>query len=170
MAGETPSVTADLIGIEALGPDGTYRTRNREVILSTAGVPVAELSIVPPLYVSRTVGAQRKVRPLPVAQREAALAEAADLFATSVIGGLDFDGYVELVSRISGLPIAVARAGARSVADAVAHSVDAVRPARPVGAALDWRDERTRDIESGRGEQRDDAEHEAGDERNRSAR
>jgi acyl-CoA reductase-like NAD-dependent aldehyde dehydrogenase len=145
VAGETPSVTADLIGIEALGPDGSYRTRNREVIRSTAGVPVAELSIVPPLYVSRAIGAQRKVRPLPVAQREAALADAADLFANSVIGGLDFDGYVELVSRISGLPIAVARAGARSVADAIAHAVDAVRPARPVGAALDWREEHTRD-------------------------
>ncbi|WP_077090428.1 aldehyde dehydrogenase family protein [Mycobacterium rhizamassiliense] len=134
-----------MIGIDALGSDGPYRTRNREVILSTAGVPVGELSIVPPLYVSRTIGAQRKVRPLPLARREAALAEAAHLFATSVIGGLDFDGYVELVSRISGLPIAVTRAGARSVADAVAHAVDAVRPARPVGAALDWREERTRD-------------------------
>jgi acyl-CoA reductase-like NAD-dependent aldehyde dehydrogenase len=115
------------------------------VILSTAGVAVAELSLVPPLYVSRTIGAQRKVRPLPIGQREAALTKAAEVFANSVIAGLDFDGYVELASRISGLPITVTRAGARGVTDAVATAFDAVRPARPDGAVLDWRAERTRD-------------------------
>jgi acyl-CoA reductase-like NAD-dependent aldehyde dehydrogenase len=130
--------------IGALGPNGEYRTRNREVIMSTSGVAVAGLSIVPPLYVSRTIGAQRKARPLPVAQRQAALAKAADVFVTAVIGGLDFEGYVRLASRISGLPIAVSRAGARGVADAVATAFDAVRPARPTGAALDWREERIR--------------------------
>jgi len=138
------TLTADLVCIDALGPNGEYRTRNREVIATTGGTPVVELSIVPPLYVSRTIGAQRKVRPLPAAQREAALAGAADVYATAVIAGLDFEAYVALASRISGLPIAITRAGARSVADAVASAVDAVRPARPVGAAVDWRDERTR--------------------------
>jgi acyl-CoA reductase-like NAD-dependent aldehyde dehydrogenase len=141
---KTPGVTADLVPIDALGPGGEYRTRNREIVASTAGVPLVELSIVPPLYASRAIGAQRKVRPLPVARREAALADAADVFATAVVGGLDFDAYVELASRISGLPISVARAGAHSVADAVASAVDAVRPATPVGAALDWREDRTR--------------------------
>jgi len=144
MSGESSSVTTELVRIDALGPKGEYRTRNREVVTTTAGVPVAELSIVPPLYVSRTLNEQRKARPLPAAQREAALGKAADVFATAVIGGLDFDAYVGLASRISGLPIAVTRAGARSVADAVGRAFDAVRPARPVGAALDWREERTR--------------------------
>ncbi|MGA9678426.1 MAG: aldehyde dehydrogenase, partial [Mycobacterium sp.] len=109
-----------MLRIDALGPNGEYRTRNREVIATTGGVPAVELSIVPPLYVSRTIGAQRKVRPLPAAQREAALAGAADVFATAVIAGLDFEAYVGLASRISGLPIAITRAGARSVADAIA--------------------------------------------------
>ena len=144
MASEKPSATAELVDIDALGCSGEYRTRNREVIMTTAGVPVAELSMVPPLYVSRTIGAQRKVRPLPAAQREAALADAANVFATAVIGGLDFKNYVRMASRISGLPIAVTRAGARSVAESVATAFDAVRPARPTGAALDWREERTR--------------------------
>jgi acyl-CoA reductase-like NAD-dependent aldehyde dehydrogenase len=144
VAHEQASITADLVCIDALGPRGECRTRNREVIMSTAGVPVAELSLVPPLYVSRTIAAQRKIKPLPVTAREAALANAADVFATAVIGGLDFDAYVELATRISGLPIAVTRAGARGVADAVATAFDAVRPARPVGAALDWREERAR--------------------------
>jgi acyl-CoA reductase-like NAD-dependent aldehyde dehydrogenase len=144
MGRQPARVTTDLVRIDALGAGGEYRTRNREVIMSTAGAAVAELSIVPPLYVSRTIGAQRKTRPLPVAQREAALAGAADAFATSVIGGLDFEEYVRLASGISGLPVAVARAGARAVADGVASAFEAVRPAQPAGAALDWREERIR--------------------------
>jgi acyl-CoA reductase-like NAD-dependent aldehyde dehydrogenase len=138
------SAATDLVHIDALGPNGAYRTRNRELVTSTAGVPVAELSITPPLYVSRAITAQRTTRPLPSAQREAALANAANTFATGVIAGLDFDTYVRLASRISGLPIAVTRSGALSVTDAVATAFDAVRPPRPTGAALDWRDARTR--------------------------
>ena len=81
--------------IDALGPSGAYQTRNREVVTTTAGAAVVELSIVPPLYVSRTISAQRNTRPLPAEQREAALAKAADAFATGVIAGLDFDTYVD---------------------------------------------------------------------------
>ncbi|MGH3967681.1 MAG: aldehyde dehydrogenase, partial [Mycobacterium sp.] len=66
-----------MVALDALGVGGEYRTRNREVIASTAGVAVAEMSMVPPLYVSRTVSAQRKAAPLPVAQRAAALSRAA---------------------------------------------------------------------------------------------
>ncbi len=144
MAPERTGVSADPVFIDALGATGEYRTRNREVITTTDGVAVAELSLVPPLYVSRALGAQRKVAPLPIAQRAAALSAAADVFANGVVAGLDFAAYVELTSRISGLPIAVTRAGARGVADAVGHAFDAVRPARPAGSVLDWRAERTR--------------------------
>ena len=131
--------------IDALGPDGAYQTRNREVVATTAGAAVVELSIVPPLYVSRTITAQRNTRSLPAEQREAALAKAADAFATGVIAGLDFDTYAELASRISGVPIAVTRSSARGVADAVASAFGVMQLARPAGAVLDWRDERTRD-------------------------
>ena len=62
MGPEQASVTADLVCVDALGPGGEYRTRNRELVMSTAGVAVAELSIIPPLYVSRTIAAQRKAR------------------------------------------------------------------------------------------------------------
>jgi acyl-CoA reductase-like NAD-dependent aldehyde dehydrogenase len=137
---EQSTAANDLVCIDVFGRNGGYRTRNRELVTSTAGVPVAELSIAPPLYVSRTISAQRNAGPLPLAQREPALTKAADVFATGVIGGLDFDRYVSLASRISGLPIAVTRAGARDVADAVTTAFDAVRPARPTGAALNWRD------------------------------
>ncbi|MEB3980691.1 aldehyde dehydrogenase family protein [Mycobacterium sp. 663a-19] len=144
MAGETRSAAVDFVRIDALGPGGEYRTRNRAIVTSTAGMPVAELSITPPLYVSRAIGTQRRVRPLPPGRREEVLAVAADLFATAVIAGLDFDAYVGLASRISGLPIVVTRAAARGVADAVASAFDAVRPSRPVGAVADWREQRTR--------------------------
>ena len=133
-----------MISIEALGPEGAYRTRNREPVTTTAGVAVAELSMAPSLYVSRAINAQRDARPLPVHERESALAKAADIFATGVIAGLDFDAYAVLASRISGVPISVTRSGARSVADGVASAFGAVRPARPTGAVPDWRDDRTR--------------------------
>jgi acyl-CoA reductase-like NAD-dependent aldehyde dehydrogenase len=139
------SDATDLIAIDALGPDGPYRTRVREPVSTTDGVTVAGLSLVPPLYVSRAIGAQRGVRPLPADEREAALAKAADAFARGVIAGLDFDTYTDLASRISGVPISVTRAGARAVADGVASAFAAVQPARPSGAVLDWRDKRARD-------------------------
>jgi acyl-CoA reductase-like NAD-dependent aldehyde dehydrogenase len=134
----------DLMCIDALGPNGAYRTRNREPVKTTAGMPVAELSITPPLYISRSISAQRNTRPLPSPQRQAALTNAAQAFATGVIAGLDFDAYARLASRISGVPITVTRSAACRVADAVASAFDAVRPARPTGAAVDWRAERTR--------------------------
>jgi acyl-CoA reductase-like NAD-dependent aldehyde dehydrogenase len=139
------SGATDLIAIDALGPDGTYRTRSREPVSTTDGVAVAELSLVPPLYVSRAIGAQRGVRPLPTQEREAALAKAADAFAHGVMAGLDFDAYTDLASRISGVPISVTRAGARAVADGVAAAFGAVQAARPAGAVLDWHDERARE-------------------------
>jgi acyl-CoA reductase-like NAD-dependent aldehyde dehydrogenase len=140
---QSSSRTPGLVAINALGPSGEYCTPNREIISDTAGVAVAECTIVPPLYVTRTIAAQRRVRPLPTARREAALAKTAEIFANSVIGGLDFDQYVELASRVSGLPIGVTRAGARSVADAVTAAFDSVLPAQPVGAVCDWREEPT---------------------------
>lgn len=144
MAGDSGGAATGSVALNALGVDGEYRTRKRELITTTAGAPVAELSLVPPLYVSRTLGAQRRVAPLPAARRAAALSRAADIFTNGGIGGLDFEAYVALAARISGMPIAITRAGARGVADAVGDAVDAVRSARPVGATLDWREERTR--------------------------
>jgi acyl-CoA reductase-like NAD-dependent aldehyde dehydrogenase len=140
---QSPSRTEDPVVLDALGASGAYRTRTRDVITDTAGVPVAELSMVPALYVSRTISAQRKMRPLPVKQREAALRRAADIFVNSVITGLGFNHYVGLASRVSGLPIGVARAQIRGVADALTTAFDSVWPARPFGTAFDWREERT---------------------------
>ncbi len=66
--------------LDAMGPDGEYRTRRRELITDVSGAPVVEMTVVPPLYVARTVSAQRKARPLSVAEREAALTRAVEMF------------------------------------------------------------------------------------------
>ncbi|RAU98551.1 aldehyde dehydrogenase, partial [Mycobacterium colombiense] len=102
MAGDSGCAATGLVALDALGADGDYRTRKRELVTTTAGAAVAELSLVPPLYVSRTLGAQRRAAPLPVARREAALSRAAGIFADGVIAGLDFETYVALAARISG--------------------------------------------------------------------
>ena len=64
------------------------------------------------------------------------------MFLSKEIAGLDFDRYVAITSRVSGLPIAVVRAGARSVAEQVAAVCGSVRPAQPAGAERDWREVR----------------------------
>ena len=133
-------MTGDLVDLAALGPDGEYRTRNREIIKDNTGVPVAESSVVPRLFVYRSIDAQRRLRPMPAAECEAALTKAADVFVSSTIAGLDFDSYVALTCRVSGLPIAAARAGAHTVAESLTTACDAVRSARPSGASPDWRE------------------------------
>jgi acyl-CoA reductase-like NAD-dependent aldehyde dehydrogenase len=132
-------MTGDLVDLPALGPDGEYRTRNREIIKDTAGVPVAESVLVPRLFVTRSIDAQRKLRPVPATERESALTKAADVFVSSTIAGLDFDTYVELTCRVTGLPMTAARAGAYTVAESLTTACDAVRPAQPTGASPDWR-------------------------------
>ncbi len=144
MTDENPCSAGDLLYLDALGPDGDYRTRNTETVTTTAGVAVARLSLVPPLYVSRTLGAQRKAAPLPPADRRAALSRAAEVFTDGVIAGLDFEAYAGLAARISGLPVAITRAAARGVADGLAGAFDAVASARPAGAVPDWREPRVR--------------------------
>jgi len=133
-------MVGDLVALDALGPEGEYRTHKRELVSDTAGQPVAELSIVPRLFVTRSIGTQRKATPLPLQERAAALVLTAEAFRSSTLAGLSLDDYVTLTCRVSGLPLAVARAGAHVVADSVASAFEAVWPALPTGATLDWRE------------------------------
>lgn len=129
--------------LDALGADGTYRARRTETIADTAGVPVAELSMVPSLFVGRCIDSQRKVRPLGVSERQRIVNEAADRFIETTIAGLTFDQYVELAARVAGIPIRIATAGARTIPDQCRGASVSIDSARPAGAAMDWRDERT---------------------------
>jgi acyl-CoA reductase-like NAD-dependent aldehyde dehydrogenase len=132
-------MSGDLVELLALGPDGEYRTRKPDVITDTAGRAVAQYSVVPRLFVTRAIDVQRRQPPLPTAERAAALTKAADVFVSSTIAGLDFDAYVDLTCRVSGLPMTAARAGALAVAESLTTACDAVRPAQPAGADPDWR-------------------------------
>ena len=124
--------------LDALGADGEYRSRNTEVITDTAGTAVTEMTMTPPLFVSRTLSAQRKAGP--ATGYAAALGTAAGIFVSDLVGGLDFDDYVRLTSRVSGLPLTVARAGALAVAAALTDAAGGVAASRPVGARADWRE------------------------------
>ncbi len=138
--------------LDALGPEGAYRTRAREVVTDTGGDPVLEMSLAPRLFVTRTVAAQRRAAPLPASERAAALHRAAELFTSATLAGLDFTDYVELTCRITGLPITVAETGARAVATAVASAFDAVRAALPARTELEWRRQSEGAIWARRGE------------------
>ena len=75
------------------------------------------MTVAPKLYVVRAVNALRKVKPLAdAAPQGRACPQPPTCSLHSTICGLDFEAYVRLASRVSGLPIAAARHGAREVA------------------------------------------------------
>jgi acyl-CoA reductase-like NAD-dependent aldehyde dehydrogenase len=136
--------SSDLVVLDALGPDGSYRARRTELVRDSAGVAVAQLSLVPPLFVGRAVDAQRKVRPLPREQRQRIVNEAARGFVHSTIAGMTFPRYVELAARVSGLPVSISADGAREVPRQCRGASASILAAQPRGAVLDWRDQPTR--------------------------
>lgn len=129
-----PVTGADLVLLEAQGPGGEFRARRRLGIADLAGRPVAELGMVPRLYVTRTMAALRRADSLPSAERTAALARSAAIFVGQEIAGLSFDEYRRTVSRVSGVPISVVRAATAGIADAAEQAGCSAAAARPVGA------------------------------------
>lgn len=138
--------------VDALGPDGHYRTHIRETVADNRGLPLLDHSVVPRLFIMRTIAAQRRSTPLPIADRAATLCRAAEIFTSSSIAGLTYDDYVDLTCRISGLPVTVARAGADVVAESLTTAFDAVGAALPAGATLEWRDQVSGAVWARRGE------------------
>ena len=137
-------MVTDLIALDALGPSGNYRSRNRMVVDDLSGTPTAELSLVPKLYVTRAMAALRRATSLPREERLAALARAGRIFVEETIDGLTFEQYELTVSRVSGVPISVVRAATAAIAEAAEQARFAAFQARPAGAVTDWRDEPTR--------------------------
>jgi acyl-CoA reductase-like NAD-dependent aldehyde dehydrogenase len=133
-----------MIQLDALGPDGAYRTRNRLPLTDVSGRPIGEMSLVPPLFVDRALAALGDAKPLVVDDRVAALARAGDRFATGTIGGLTPGDYHLAVSRLSGLPIATVRTASQAIAAGAHAAYNAALSGMPAGAVADWRDPRTR--------------------------
>lgn len=131
------------VHIDALGPSGVYRSRERKPLVSLAGTRIGEISQVPPLYVRRTLAAMRDAPVLPGAERSVALDKAADLFLHGEIGGLDPDGYARLVSTASGVPVGVVRQSIEWVTDVLRSQRSTLELAMPRGAVRDWHDPRT---------------------------
>jgi acyl-CoA reductase-like NAD-dependent aldehyde dehydrogenase len=142
------AATAELLELDALGPAGPYRAHERQTITDVAGSPVAELSLVPSLFVSRAMAALHKADSLPVEQRLAALARAGEAHARGTVDGVSAADHQLIVSRVSGMPISVVRSAGEAIASSAADAWRSVQYARPDGAVNDWRDPLTR---TGRG-------------------
>ena len=62
--------TTELVALDALGPAGVYRARDRFTISDLAGTQVAELSLVPKLFVTRAMAALHKADTPPSDERQ----------------------------------------------------------------------------------------------------
>ncbi|WP_022885291.1 aldehyde dehydrogenase family protein [Glaciibacter superstes] len=129
--------------LDARGPTGPFRARNRQTITDVTGGPVAELSIVPALFIDRTVAALRAAAPLPREERVNALRRAGELFASAELCGLDVGDYQRRVSRVSGLALSVVEQATERIVSACGAALDQALAALPAGAVLDWSDART---------------------------
>jgi acyl-CoA reductase-like NAD-dependent aldehyde dehydrogenase len=138
------AATSELLALDALGPGGRYHTRQRQTITDVTGNPLAELSLVPRLFVTRAMAALHKAHSLQVDERLAALARAGEAHATGTVDGVSAADHQFTVSRASGMPISVVRSAAEDVARSAAEAYRSVQHGRPVGAVNDWRDPFTR--------------------------
>jgi acyl-CoA reductase-like NAD-dependent aldehyde dehydrogenase len=142
------AATTQLLALDALGPAGAYHARERQTISDVAGDPVAELSLVPRLFVTRAMAALRKARTLPADERLAAVARAGELHATGTVDGMTAAEHERITSRVTGLPIGVVRDSGEQIARAAALAHASNQAARPLGVVNNWRDPLTR---TGRG-------------------
>jgi acyl-CoA reductase-like NAD-dependent aldehyde dehydrogenase len=138
------AVQAELLALDALGPAGAYHTRQRQTISDVAGDPLAALSLVPRLFVTRTMAALRQAEALPVDERVAAIARAGELYLTGTVDGLPLVDQELMVSRATGLPISIVREASQMIARSAAEVYRTTQVARPAGAVNDWRDPLTR--------------------------
>ncbi|MDB5064444.1 MAG: hypothetical protein JWM18_878 [Chloroflexi bacterium] len=138
------AATAELLVLDALGPAGAYHARERQTITDVAGSPLAELSLVPRLFVTRAMAALHRADTLPVDERVAALARAGEAHATETVDGVSAAEHQLLVSRASGMPISVVRSAGAAIARSAAQAYRSVQCARPAAAVNDWRDPLTR--------------------------
>lgn len=129
-----PLLTAnDLVQLDSLLPTGAYRAQSRMAINDVIGVPVAELSVVPSLFVHRAISALRKSTAAPVEVRLDRLARAGELFRSAELGGLTVEQYQQIVSRVSGLGITEVRAATERIARRGSEAYRHAQFARPAG-------------------------------------
>ena len=128
--------------LEALGPAGPYQARKHVPVTDVAGAPIAELGMVPALYVTRALAAIRRARPPSAAERLAVIGRAGELFAEETIDGLTPAEYEHAASRVSGIPLPAVREATATTARRLANIGRSVDAARPAAAVTDWHHQR----------------------------
>ncbi|MER6271139.1 aldehyde dehydrogenase family protein [Streptomyces sp900105755] len=136
--------STDVVPLDALGARGSYRSRSRLTVTDVAGQESAELSLVPSLFVDRTLKAMHLAATPARDVRIGMIAQAAELFATATLDGLTPDAYAHRVSRVGGTPISVVRATVTAIASRLRKVHHSVEHARPTGAVHRWDDPLTR--------------------------
>lgn len=129
--------------IDSLGPFGPRRMQVRVPVVDVRDDTLAELSLVPPVFIEHALAALGRASPLPAGDRLAALERAGRLFASDTVAGLSRDEYHRTVCRSTGVPVSVVRFGADEVARHMSEMRSIVKLARPAGAVSDRRDTRT---------------------------
>ncbi|MFE2099028.1 aldehyde dehydrogenase family protein [Streptomyces sp. NPDC059468] len=135
---------AAAVQLDALGPQGAFRARNRTAVHDVAGKEVAELSLVPSLFVDRAMKALRRASTPALDDRIAMIGRAADLFAAATLSDQSVEEYEYQVSRVGGIPISVVRATTQAIAARMRKAHYSVEHARPTGAVRHWDDPLTR--------------------------
>jgi hypothetical protein len=137
------TVTAP-VQVDALGATGAFRAVNRELVTDVAGDDFASISLVPPLYIARSMAALRQADTLPEDARIEMIIRAAGLFGSATLGGLSPREYQYAVSRIGGVPISAIREATAATSARLSKISRNIQRARPAGAVSDWRDPVTR--------------------------
>ena len=127
------------VRLDALGHNGTYTAHRTQTVTSVANTPLAELSLVPPLYVNRTMAALRRAETKPLGERLAAIAEAGRAFAEDTVAGLTVEEYEWAVCRASGLPRSIVTETVAATRTTASDLYRLTQQARPAGAVDDWR-------------------------------
>jgi acyl-CoA reductase-like NAD-dependent aldehyde dehydrogenase len=136
--GSPATVGRELISLPALGSSGEYIARQQSIVPDVAGVPMASLSMVPALFVTRTMAAMHKAESLPPERRYAAISSAVEAFASDEVAGLPPHEYRYLVSRVGGLPISMVDRSVENIAVAGRTVAQSLHAAKPAGACWDW--------------------------------
>ncbi|MBN1173509.1 MAG: aldehyde dehydrogenase family protein, partial [Micromonosporaceae bacterium] len=133
-----------MVYLDALGARGPFRAQNRSTITDVTGTPLAELSLVPPVFVTRTMSALRRASTPATDDRIGMIARAGELFATATLGGQSVDEYQHMVSRVSGIPVTAVRESTGTIATRLSRVYFSIQHARPAGAVGEVTDPMTR--------------------------
>ncbi|WP_447873162.1 aldehyde dehydrogenase family protein [Serratia fonticola] len=126
--------------IEAIALGRTYTTQRRAIVHDLLSIPVAEMTVAPPVYIHKAISSMREAPSLSLAEIHAAMARAADSYQYDTIAGLSPDEYSRLLQRTTGLPETVTQNALATVADALRNMPDIINAGRPQGARWSWDD------------------------------